>query len=82
MKVIKVTSQNTQKTPIYINVDMIGHFYEMEYETSTYTLTESTSYTTHKGTCIYSTTHSSGCKVTESISEVIKKIKNARELEE
>jgi hypothetical protein len=62
MWVIKVTSLAT-KTPIYINVDMIGHFYEVEAEP--------------KHTVIGTITHGNGgFKVRESLKEIAQLITN------
>ena len=67
MKVIKLT--NLEKKPIYINVDMIGHFYEIE-ETRSYGSIDKP-----KHTRIGVTTHNNGgfC-VTESVEKILKLI--------
>jgi len=71
MHVIKVTSLHT-KTPIYINVDMIGHFYEVEAEINLGKITK------EKHTVIGSITHSNGgFKVLESLKEIAQLIINA-----
>ena len=71
MWVIKVTSLQDKK-PIYINIDMIGHFYEVE-EKMQYGRIE-----TPKYTVIGTTTHNNGgFKVTESIEEIAKRLINA-----
>ena len=73
MWVIKVTSLQDKK-PIYINIDMIGHFYEVEER----------DYNNVPGgvrvkyTNIGVTTHNNGgFKVTESIEEIAKRLINA-----
>ncbi len=67
MKVIKLT--NLDKKPIYINVDMIGHFYEVE-ETSSYGSVDKPKHTT-----VGVTTHNNGgFKVIESVDQIIKLI--------
>ena len=71
MWIIKVTSLKNKK-PIYINIDMIGHFYEVEEEIK-YGRVE-----TPKHTVIGTTTHNNGgFKVTESIKEIAMRITNA-----
>lgn len=73
MWVIKVTSLHT-KTPIYINVDMIGHMYEVAEESNHSRIT------TPKHTVIGITTHNNGgFKVLESIEEIAKRIANTVE---
>jgi hypothetical protein len=70
MYIIKVTSLHT-KTPIYINVNMIGHFYEEGIDN----LGKATK---EKYTVIGTTTHSNGgFKVLESVEEIAKRIINA-----
>ena len=67
MKLIKLTSFNT-KTPIYINVDMIGHISEVE----------ETEYTrvTKKYTSVGHLTHNNGgFRVIESVKEIFDLIK-------
>ncbi len=67
MKVIKLT--NLDKKPIYINVECIGHFYEVE-ETSSYGSVDKP-----KHTRIGVTTHNNGgFSVIESVDQIIKKI--------
>ena len=67
MKVIKLT--NLDKKPIYINVDMIGHFYEVV-ETSSYGSIDKP-----KHTRIGVTTHNNGgFSVTESVEKILKLI--------
>ena len=69
MKLIKVTSLKDY-TPIYINVDQIGHFYEVE-ETSSYGVVDKP-----KHTRIGVTTHNNGgFEVKESVDKIIKLIK-------
>jgi hypothetical protein len=71
MHVIKVTSLHT-KTPIYINIDMIGHFYEVEAEINLGKITK------EKHTVIGSITYSNGgFKVLESLKEIAQLIINA-----
>jgi hypothetical protein len=71
MQIIKVTSLHT-KTPIYINVDMIGHFYEVEADINLGKIT------VPKHTVIGSLTHSNGgYKVLESMKEIAQQIINA-----
>jgi hypothetical protein len=66
MYIIKVTSLST-KTPIYININMIGHFFEIEETKSK-----------PKHTRIGVTTHNNGgFEVIESIKEIAKQIPNA-----
>jgi len=66
MKIIKLTSLST-KTPIYVNVDMIGHFYEVA-EASSYGRVEK-----EKHTRIGVTTHNNGgFKVIESVDKIVK----------
>jgi len=70
MKLIKLTSFNT-KTPIYINVDMIGHISEVE-ETEYGRVTK-------KYTSVGHLTHNNGgFRVTESIKEIFDLIKCSR----
>jgi hypothetical protein len=70
MKLIKVTALN-EKSPIYINVEYIGHFYEVA---------ETTSYGTvdkPKHTVIGVTTHNNGgFRITESIEKILKLIQD------
>lgn len=67
MKVIKLT--NLDKKPIYINVDMIGHFYEVV-ETRSYGSIDKP-----KHTRIGVTTHNNGgFSVTESVEKILKLI--------
>ena len=67
MKLIKLTSFNN-KTPIYINIDMIGHLYEVE--------EKDFNREPKKYTVIGTTTHNNGgFKVIESIQEVFNRIK-------
>jgi len=71
MWIIKVTSLQDKK-PIYVNIDTIGHFYEVE-EKMQYGRIE-----TPKHTVIGTTTHNNGgFKVTESIKEIAMRITNA-----
>jgi len=71
MHIIKVTSFQNKK-PIYINIDAIGHFYEVEEEIK-YGRVE-----TKKHTVIGATTHNNGgFKVTESVKEIAQQIINA-----
>ena len=72
MWVIKVTSLQ-DKQPIYINIDMIGHFYEVEAEINNVGRVVKA-----KHTVIGTTTHNNGgFKVTESIEEIAKQLINA-----
>ena len=67
MKLIKLTSFYN-KTPIYINIDMIGHLYEVE--------EKDFNREPKKYTVIGTTTHNNGgFKVIESIQEVFNRIK-------
>ena len=67
MKLIKLTLFNN-KTPIYINIDMIGHLYEVE--------EKDFNREPKKYTVIGTTTHNNGgFKVIESIQEVFNRIK-------
>jgi hypothetical protein len=67
MKVIKLT--NLEKKPIYINIDMIGHFYEVA-ETMSYGSVDKP-----KHTRIGVTTHNNGgFSVSESIEKILKLI--------
>jgi hypothetical protein len=71
MKVIKLT--NLDKKPIYINVDMIGHFYEVA-ETRSYGSVDKPK---HTHTTIGVTTHNNGgFRVIESIEQILKLIKD------
>ena len=71
MWVIKVTSMHT-KTHIYINVDMIGHMYEVEADINLGATT------VPKHTVIGAITHGNGgFKVLESLEEIAKRIINA-----
>lgn len=71
MYIIKVTSFQTKK-PIYINIDAIGHFYEVEEEI------EYGRVKAKKHTVIGVTTHNNGgFKVTESVKEIAQQIINA-----
>ncbi len=64
MKVIKLT--NLEKKPIYINVDMIGHFYEIA-ETRSYGSIDKP-----KHTRIGVTTHNNGgFSVIESVEKIL-----------
>jgi hypothetical protein len=68
MKIIKLTSLS-EKTPIYINVECIGHFYEVK-ETSSYGSIDKEKHTT-----VGVTTHNNGgFKVIESVDQIIKLI--------
>ena len=70
MKIIKLTSLST-KTPVYINVDMIGHFYEVA-ETRSYGTVDKP-----KHTVIGVTTHNNGgFRITESIEKILKLIQD------
>jgi len=67
-KTIKVTTLS-DKRPIYINIDMIGHIYEIP-ESITHQRVKP------KYTIIGTTTHNNGgFQVIESVEEVFKKIK-------
>ena len=73
MKLIKVTSLST-KTPIYINIDAIGHFCEVEAEI------EYGRVKREKHTVIGATTHNNGgFRVTESVDKILKLIKEIKE---
>jgi hypothetical protein len=66
MKIIKLTSLKDKK-PIYVNVDMIGHFYEVA-ETSSYGSVDK-----EKHTRIGVTTHNNGgFEVVESVEKILK----------
>ena len=68
MKIIKLTSLST-KTPIYINVDMIGHFYEVAAKIE-YGRVEKEKYTK-----VGVRTHNNGgFEVVESVDKIIKAI--------
>ncbi len=65
MKIIKLTSIN--KSPIYINVEHIGHFYEIKDKIEYGRVTEA------KHTRVGVTTHNNGgFKVIESVDKIIK----------
>ena len=67
MRTIKVTTLSDKKS-IYINIDMIGHLYEVE--------EKDFNREPKKYTVIGTTTHNNGgFKVIESIQEVFKRIK-------
>ena len=67
MKVIKLT--NLDKKPIYLNIDMIGHFYEVEGKKSYGSVDKP------KHTRIGVTTHNNGgFSVTESVDKILKLI--------
>jgi hypothetical protein len=67
MRTIKVTTLSDKRS-IYINIDMIGHLYEME--------EKDFNRGTKKYTVIETTTHNNGgFKVIESIQEVFNRIK-------
>jgi hypothetical protein len=70
MWMIKVTSLN--EDPIYINVDMIGHFYEVE-ETRSYGTVDKPKHT-RIGVTTY---NNGGFEVKETASELAKLIINA-----
>jgi hypothetical protein len=71
MQIIKVTSLSSKK-PIYININMIGHFFEVE-ETRKYNTVDKP-----KHTRIGVTTHNNGgFEVIESVEEIAKRIINA-----
>jgi len=71
MHIIKVTSLQNKK-PIYININVIGHFYEVEEEMK-YGRVEK-----EKHTVIGATTHNNGgFRVTESAKEIAQQIINA-----
>jgi hypothetical protein len=66
MKIIKLTSLST-KTPVYINVDMIGHFYEVAEEMAYGRLLK------EKYTKVGVRTHNNGgFEVVESVEKIIK----------
>ena len=65
MKIIKLTS-SVGKSPIYINVEHIGHFYEVEDKMEYGRVTEV------KHTRVGVTTHNNGgFKVTESVEKIL-----------
>ena len=67
MRIIKLT--NLQQKPIYINIDAIGHFYEVKEEI------EYGRVKTEKHTRIGVTTHNNGgFSVIESVEEILKLI--------
>jgi len=71
MRIIKLTNLN--KKPIYINVDAIGHLYEIEAEI------EYGRVKTEKHTRIGATTHNNGgFSVIESVKEIFDLIKCSR----
>jgi len=71
MYIIKVTSLSTKK-PIYININMIGHFFEVEEKRSYGTIDKP------KHTRIGVTTHNNGgFEVLESVDTIAKRIINA-----
>ena len=70
MKLIKLTSYKDDK-PIYINVNEIGHFYEVK-ESQMWYQGEPT---TKKHTVVGVKTHNDGFKVKETPEEIIVKIK-------
>ena len=66
MKIIKLTS-SVDKSPIYINVEHIGHFYEVADKMEYGRVTEA------KHTRVGVTTHNNGgFKVIESVDKIIK----------
>ena len=68
MRIIKLTSLQG-KTPIYLNIDTIGHFYEVKEEIK-YGSVEK-----EKHTRVGSTTHNNGgFSVIESVEEILKLI--------
>ena len=70
MKIIKLTS-SVDKSPIYINVEHIGHFYEMEEKI------EYGKVTKPKHTRFGVTTHNNGgFEVKESVDEILKMIQS------
>ena len=72
MKAIKVTSLSN-KQPIYINVEMIGHFCEVKEEM------EYGCVKTEKHTVVGVTTHNNGgFKVIESASKILKLIEESK----
>ena len=72
MRIIKLTSLQGRK-PIYINIDAIGHFYEVEEQI------EYGRVKTQKHTTIGITTHNNGgFRVTESVKEILKLIEESR----
>ena len=72
MHVIKVTSLSTKK-PIYININMIGHFFEVE-EKRSYGAIDKPKYTR-----IGVTTHNNGgFEVKESVDKILELIKCSR----
>ena len=73
MHIIKVTSFHTKK-PIYINIDAIGHFFEVEAEI------EHGRVKAKEHTVIGATTHNNGgFKVTESVDKILKLIEEIKE---
>lgn len=72
MKIIKLTSSNDKK-PIYINLDMIGHFYDVE-ETQSNGIVKAP-----KHTRVGVVTHrNGGFEVVEDSNQIIKLIQEAR----
>ena len=72
MRLIKLTSLQ-DKQPIYINIDVIGHFFEVKEEIK-YGRVEKT-----KHTRIGALTHNNGgFSVVESVKEIIELIKDSR----
>ncbi len=74
MKIIKLTSSNSKK-PIYINLDMIGHFYDVE-ETQSNGIVK-----VPKHTRVGVVTHrNGGFEVVEDSNRIIKLIQESRSL--
>jgi hypothetical protein len=73
MRIIKLTSTSPDKSLIYINVEQIGHFYEVEDKMEYGRVTEL------KHTRMGVATHNNGgFKVTESVSKILKLISESK----
>ena len=74
MRIIKLTSLK-EKSPIYVNVECIGHFYEVK-EKIEYGRVEE-----EKHTRVGVTTHNNGgFSVMESVDEIVKLINKSKEI--
>lgn len=73
MRLIKLTPLHNNQ-PIYINVDMIGHFYEVEAE-----IDRVGRVVKARHTRIGATTHNNGgFQITESVDQILKLIEESR----
>ena len=75
MKIIKLTSSNDKK-PIYINLDMIGHFYDVE-ETQSNGIVKAQNKHTRVGVVTH---RNGGFEVVEDSNRIIKLIQESRSL--